>query len=115
MPVRKPEDWPAADDRLVSKLDQIPNASNRADWRGPEVPLPTELEASGTQTVLVCYRHPVHDYYNWSAAAPVADAIAFVREHFNRERGEGLDMFLATSDLSAVWVTNHDGDVHRIL
>lgn len=114
MRVTRPSDWHDANAEVVSNAEMRVRSTPHADWLNVGDDLASELEATAGNEVVVCYRHPVHDFYNWSAAASVAEAATFVRDHIDQARGEGTDLLLVTMDGHAVWVTNHDGEAFRL-
>jgi hypothetical protein len=59
------------------------------------------------------YRHPVHDFKDQCSRSTREAALSFLQESFNKERGEGLDLYLTPLDFSVVLAGNHDGDLYR--
>jgi hypothetical protein len=114
-PIRQPASWPIADAELVRKLESVVASKQRARTLSrTEVSIVNEVTATSTTFLLACYRHPVHDFYHWSAEAPRDELIRLLREQFDAERGRGLDLIVAIPDLSTIWIGNHDGDQFRL-
>jgi hypothetical protein len=59
------------------------------------------------------YRHPVHEFKDRCSRSTKEAALRFLKESFNKERGEGVDLYLTPLDFSVVLAGNHDGDLFR--
>jgi hypothetical protein len=58
------------------------------------------------------YCHPVHKYLDKLYLTNQADLVVFLRARIDSERGNGLDLIIASLDMSHLIVCNHDGEVY---
>ena len=58
------------------------------------------------------YKHPVHDYLDKLFISAQEELLSFLKNHIDPEKGEGVDVIIASSDLSHIIVCNHDGEIY---
>jgi len=61
----------------------------------------------------VYYRHPVHEFKDQCSRCEKLELVDFLMGRFRKERGDGMDIYVAPLDVSVVLAGNHDGDLYR--
>lgn len=111
------EGRPVEDDlvrRLSAAIELAAKPMDDADFRKKHWTddVASSVAAAALDAVLIGYRHPVHEFKNWTILAAIGDAIPFLREKIRPDHGQGLDLDIASVDLTRLWMTNHDGDAY---
>jgi hypothetical protein len=104
-------DWAAT---IFKNIERELGGSTARAWQ----PLHLEaalawLERLPYEECYLYYRHPVHEFKDRCARSTKDAALRFLKESFNKERGEGLDLYLTPLDFGVVLAGNHDGDLFR--
>lgn len=100
--------------RVFKAIEEQLGSSTAADWQ-PVSPasVAADIGRLSADEYFVYYRHPVHEFKDWCSRAPKSEVLELILREFDKDRGEGVDVYLAPLGLGAVFVGNHDGELFR--
>jgi len=92
--------------------NQVSSIDNLSKWIRVDHQI-YEFEAlTSSDSFYLFYCHPVHKYLDKLYLTNQAELVDFLRARIDSVRGNGLDLIIASLDMSHLIVCNHDGEVY---
>ncbi len=88
----------------------LPNPSQNQSKLRPASLDEVIQHAIGANHFFVLYRHPFLTKKRRLTLASREELVEFLLERINPDRGDGLDLIVASEDLRIAFMFNHDGD-----
>lgn len=87
------------------------NYSNINSWKRVDNDIYESSVIKKNEDFYILYIHPIHEYMNKLFETKVDVLIEFMKKYINYERGDGIDIVIATKDFNELIVCNHDGEI----
>jgi len=93
--------------------EEMDNSDDSRSWKLLNEKVYTLKQLRVNKSFYVMYIHPVHAYMNRLFDTNKDDLLEFMHKYINCDKGDGIDIIIATKDYSMILICNHDGEIYQ--